>query len=74
VKLRSVTCDDGCNPAEDVAGAEIGTDDREFEVRAERKGSGAGRTYTITYSATDASRNEALAAAKVVVPHDQGKK
>jgi hypothetical protein len=74
VKLESVTCDDGCNPAEDVVGAEVGTDDREFELRAERSGSGSGRSYSITYSATDASGNRRLAGATVVVPHDQRKK
>lgn len=74
VKLVSITCDDGCDVAQDVSGAELGTDDREFELRAERKGSGAGRTYTIVYSATDASGNEARAVTTVVVPHDQGKK
>jgi hypothetical protein len=44
VMLVSVTCDDGCVPADDVVGAELGTDDREFDLRAERKGSGTGRT------------------------------
>jgi hypothetical protein len=73
VKLESITCDDGCVPAQDIAGAELGTDDREFQLRAERKGSGSGRTYSITYSATDASGNRTLAGATVAVPHDQGK-
>jgi hypothetical protein len=73
VKLRSVTCDDACNPARDVVGAALSTDDRSFQLRATRKGGGAGRTYTITYSATDASGNQATAVTNVVVPHDQGK-
>jgi hypothetical protein len=73
VALKSITCDDACGAAQDIVGAELGTDDRAFELRAERKGSGAGRTYTITYSATDASGNQATAVTTVVVPHDQGK-
>jgi hypothetical protein len=74
VKLPSITCEDDCKPAEDIVGADLGTDDREFELRAERRGSARGRTYTITYSATDATGNESRAVATVVVPHDQGKK
>lgn len=74
VALKSITCDDSCDPAQDIGGAELGTDDREFELRADRKGSGSGRTYTITYSAMDASGNEATAVTTVMVPHDQGKK
>jgi len=73
VKLVSITCNDGCVPPDDISGAEPGTDDREFELRAERNGKGTGRTYTITYSATDASGNSTLASATVVVPHDLGK-
>jgi hypothetical protein len=74
VKLVSITCDDGCDPTLDVAGAAPETDDRQFQLRAERSGGGAGRTYTITYSAKDAAGNVSTKAAAVVVPHDQGKK
>jgi hypothetical protein len=73
VTLTSVTCDDACVPEADIAGAGPGTDDRKFELRGERKGSGPGRTYTITYSATDASGNESRAVTTVVVPHDRGR-
>jgi hypothetical protein len=48
----------------------IGTEDYEFQLRAERAGKGDGRVYTITYTATDASGNSANASATVVVPHD----
>jgi hypothetical protein len=72
VKLVSITCDDGCVPADDIAGAAYGTDDRVFELRSERKGFGSGRSYTITYEAGDASGNKATATATVTVPHDQG--
>jgi hypothetical protein len=74
VKLVSITCDDDCNPAQDVAGATFNTDDRGFEVRSERTGTGSGRTYTITYSAEDASGNRATATTTVTVPHDQAQK
>jgi len=79
VRLASITSDepdngrgDG-NTTGDVAGAEFGADDREFQLRAERRGGGAGRTYTVTYEAVDASGNVAAAAATVFVPHDRGR-
>ena len=74
VKLISITCDDGCVPANDVGGADYGTDDRAFELRSERKGSKTGRTYTITYEARDAAGNKTTATTTLAVPHDQGKK
>jgi hypothetical protein len=42
-----------------------------FNLRAERSGTGCGRTYTITYQATDASGNTATATVTVEVPHNQ---
>jgi hypothetical protein len=72
VKLVSITCDDGCVPANDIVGAGYGMDDRSFELRSERKGFGAGRTYTITCEARDAAGNKATATTTVTVPHDQG--
>lgn len=42
-----------------------------LELRAERAGQGA-RTYTITLTATDASGNQTVKTATVVVAHDQG--
>jgi hypothetical protein len=59
------------NTTDDIQGAAIGTDDREFELRAERDGSNAGRTYTVLYTATDGSGNEASDEDMVTVPHDQ---
>ena len=41
-------------------------------VRAERSGRGAGRLYTISASATDASGNSLTTTATVGVGHDQG--
>jgi len=42
-----------------------------FNLREERAGTGSGRIYTITYKATDASGNSALASATVTVKHNQ---
>lgn len=72
VKLVSITCDDACDPSSDVAGATLDTDDRQFQLRAERSGGGTGRSYTITYSAKDATGNTTTKATMVRVPHDQG--
>lgn len=42
-----------------------------FNLRAERSGLGSGRTYTITYQATDSSGNTAQASITVEVPHNK---
>ena len=42
-----------------------------FKLRAERAGTGSGRIYTITYQATDASGNTAIAFATVTVQLDK---
>jgi hypothetical protein len=42
-----------------------------FKLRAERSGKGSGRSYTITYKATDASGNVVMASVTVEVPHNQ---
>lgn len=55
--------------APDVAGADIGEDDRSFELRAERNGD-LMRVYSITYSATDDSGNVATFTTTVIVPGD----
>ena len=75
VRLVSITSNepdnglgDGDKP-NDIQGATFGSDDRKFELRSERSGTGLGRVYTITYSATDASGNTALSQATVTVPH-----
>ena len=62
------------NTVDDVQGAEVGTADYDFQVRAERSGKGGGRVYTITYTVTDASGNSASGSATVTVPHSKGKK
>ncbi len=73
VRLVSITCDDACDPVGDVVGAALNTDDRSFQLRAERTGGGSGRTYTITYSAKDAAGNTTIKTVTAKVPHDQGK-
>lgn len=60
---------DGDKP-DDIQGASFGSDDHDFSLRAERGGSGPGRTYTVTYSAEDAGGNVTTASAVVTVPHD----
>ena len=45
-------------------------DNHHVKLRAERSGSGDGRIYTITITATDATGNRATQSIDVVVPHD----
>ena len=73
IKLESITASEPLE-ANDIQDAQLGTDDRSFSLAAKRAGTNlAGRIYTVTYSATDASGNKATASATVTVPHDQGK-
>jgi hypothetical protein len=74
IKLESITASEPLD-AGDIQDAQLQTDDRSFSLAAKRAGNNqAGRIYTVTYSATDASGNKATASATVTVPHDQGKK
>lgn len=57
----------------DIQDAALGTPDTQISLRAERQGSGDGRIYTVTYTATDASNNGDQAVAVVVVPKSQKK-
>ena len=76
IELLSVSSsdpDDGTgdgDTANDIQNAELGSDDTEFSVRAERAGTEDGRDYTVTYRATDTSGNFTDASATVTVPHD----
>ena len=73
IKLESITASEPLL-ANDIQNAQLGTDDRQFSLVAKRAGTNlAGRIYSVTYSATDASGNKATASATVIVPHDQGK-
>ena len=60
------------NTTEDIQNVSIGTPDTMVLLRAEREGDGPGRTYTLTYAATDASGNTSSALGLVTVPHDLG--
>lgn len=44
-----------------------------FQLRAERSGSGSGREYTIIITATDSAGNTSDSAVVIVVAHDKGK-
>ena len=74
IKLESITANEPLE-ANDIRDASIGLDDRYFKFRAESKNP-AGRIYTVTYSATDASGNKTMASATVTVtiPHGQDEK
>jgi hypothetical protein len=56
--------------ANDIQGAAFGTDDRAFQLRAERSGKGNGRAYPVTYEAVDASTNRTTETQSVRVPHE----
>jgi hypothetical protein len=70
IELVSITSSEP-GGADDIAGAEFGTDDRTFQLRAQRLGGGPGRTYTITYRATNDAGSTTVTAT-VFVPHDMG--
>ena len=61
------------NTIQDIQGAEFGTSDTDFLVRAERSGSGD-RVYTVTYKATDNAGNSVITSQNIVVKHDNFKK
>ena len=77
IRLVSITSNEPANAlgdgnfAPDFEGADFGTADFGFLLRAERSGRGSGRTYTVTYEVEDASGNRASAQATVFVPRDQ---
>ena len=78
IRLISITSNEGTNApgsgntSPDIQGATFGTDDRQFELRAERSGGGSGRIYTITYEAEDHSGNKTRSSVTVTVPKSQG--
>ncbi len=65
IKLESITASEPLE-ADDIRDANIGLDDRYLKFRAASKNP-AGRIYTVTYSATDASGNQTTASATVTV-------
>ncbi len=71
ITLVSVTSSDA-GAADDIRGTSIGTDDRVFQLRAERSGR-PGRIYTVTYRATDTVTGlSTTQSAIVIVPHSRG--
>ena len=67
--LLSITGDETITG--DVANATTGTNDIQFDLRAERDRGGDGRIYTITYRLTDGVLTEDYTA-KIIVPYNQG--
>jgi len=59
------------NPDIVISGSGVGP--RVVQLRASRLGTGDGRVYTITATATDRAGNTASSVATCTVPHDQGK-
>jgi hypothetical protein len=59
------------NTTHDIQDASFGTDDRNFKLRAERRGPGNGRVYTVIYEARDCSGNTRRREAIVTVPHNK---
>jgi len=74
IMLVSITANEPLDK-DDIQVGKLFTDIRQFKLKAKRAGNNlAGRIYTVTYAAKDASGNRALTRATVTVPHDQGKK
>lgn len=69
IKLESITANEPL-AADDIRDASYGLDDRYFKLRAEHQGQ-TERIYKVSYSATDASGNKAIADATVTVGLDQ---
>jgi hypothetical protein len=75
VSISSSEPDNGIgdgNSDADIQGADLGTDDRSFQLRAERSGPGSGRTYSALYRVTDSASNHTDLLVRVLVPHDMG--
>lgn len=61
---------DGDTP-DDIQNEELGTPDIYFDLRKERSGTGTGRVYTATYTATDMIDNSSTTTATVTAPLSQ---
>src|SRR5436190_6048759 len=75
VVISQVTSDEPENSGEDgntLNDIVIGDGCKSVQLRAERKGGGNGRVYTITFSVRDSSGNVATATARILVPKRQG--
>jgi hypothetical protein len=58
----------------DIQGFDVGSADTAGSLRAEREGTGPGRTYTLTYVARDGALNESTCTVTVTVPHQNSEK
>jgi uncharacterized repeat protein (TIGR03803 family) len=78
VTLVSITSNEPDNglgdgdTANDIQGASFGTNDRSFQLRAERAGRGPGRVYTVTYKVVNPAYPTIFTTVvgTVIVPHD----
>lgn len=74
IKLVSITANEPLDK-DDIKVGKLFTDIRQFQLKAEREGKNkAGRIYTVTYIANDASGNQTEVSATVTVPHDRDDK
>jgi len=74
IMLVSITANEPLDK-DDIQVGKLFTDIRQFQLKAKRAGNNlAGRIYTVTYAAKDASGNGIMKSATITVPHDQGKK
>jgi len=76
VSIKSSEADNGLgdgDTAGDIQDASLGTDDRQFLLRAERSATGPGRIYTITYEARNAAGRTSTLSTQVTVPRDRSK-
>ena len=74
VSIDSDEPDSGTTPGdrpEDIQGADLGSEDFEFQLRSERAPTGNGRTYTVCFEGEDQSGNVQTQCAQVQVPRDQ---
>jgi len=74
IRLEAITHNEANDASSDVIGAEFGTDDRNFSLRAARDGRFGlrERVYEVTYSATDWAGNKTYTKAHVIVPRRRG--
>ncbi|TYP79394.1 Ig-like domain-containing protein [Paenibacillus methanolicus] len=70
VLLTSITSNEPDAGEPDIE-ADIGTAATSFSVRAERLGSGSGRIYTVTYTATDFAGNQTAVVRTITIPHNK---
>ncbi|TAK20684.1 MAG: choice-of-anchor C family protein [Chloroflexota bacterium] len=77
--LTSVASDEPDNglgdgdTAGDLQGWSVGSADTAGQVRAERSGTGDGRTYTLTYAGANQAGLTATCSTSIDVPHDRGR-